>query len=128
MVQVAAAIIQQNDLILVARRAAHKSQAGFWEFPGGKIENNESPEDCLRRELKEELNISVAVDQFLISSQHDYGSLQIELLAYLCTFLAGDVHLIDHDTIAWVKKSELQTYHLAPADIPIVNAYLNRYA
>lgn len=73
-------------------------------------------------------NISVAIDQFLISSQHDYGSFQIELLAYLCTFLTGDVHLTDHDAIAWVKKSELQTYRMAPADIPIVDAYLNLYA
>lgn len=128
MLQVAAAIIEQNDHILLARRAAHKPQAGFWEFPGGKIEASESPEDCLKRELKEELNISVAIDQFLISSQHDYGSFQIELLAYLCTFLTGDVHLTDHDAIAWVKKSELQTYRMAPADIPIVDAYLNLYA
>jgi len=82
MIHVAAAIIQHQSKILLARRAAHKPQAGYWEFPGGKIEEGESPEACLKRELLEELNISVRVKAFLMDHQCDYGPFQILLKGY----------------------------------------------
>ena len=120
MIRVVAGIITRNDTILIARRAPHKAMAGKWEFPGGKIEVDESPERALEREILEEFGAVIRAGQFISSNRHDYGDFQIELLAYRASYIQGDFELTDHDQIAWVRKDELGNYDLAEADIPII--------
>lgn len=122
MVSVAAAIICLREKILITRRAPGKHLAGYWEFPGGKIESGETPEECLIREIGEELSILISVDDFVQENLHDYGDKLVLLKAYRCTYISGDVALIDHDDAQWVLPEQLNQYRLAPADIPFVTA------
>ncbi len=94
--------------------------AGYWEFPGGKLDTNETEQECLAREIKEELDITIKVDKFYMENIHQYGEKQILLRAYKCVHLSGDI--VDHDKMAWITKEELNAYEFAPADIPIVKA------
>ena len=119
---VTAAIIIRGSKILIARRAPDKHLAGFWEFPGGKIEKDETPEECLKREIEEELGIIVNVDKFFMENEHDYKEKTIFLKAYFCKLISGKIILKDHDQYEWIKKTELNKYIFAPADIPFVTA------
>ncbi|RZJ56021.1 MAG: (deoxy)nucleoside triphosphate pyrophosphohydrolase [Flavobacterium sp.] len=121
MINVIAGIIYNNDKILVARRASHKQLGGFWEFPGGKLEASETHETCVIRELKEEMNIDISVNKYLMFNEHEYSGFSIRLHAYLCTFISGQLKLTDHDQVDWVDVSELSRINFAPADIPIVS-------
>lgn len=123
-VSVVCGIIFKEDKILLCRRKTEKSLGGYWEFPGGKVEPNESESDALIRELKEELSIKVEIQKHFKTTLHKYDQVQIELIAYLCKFIQVDFVLIDHDEIEWVKKTELLSFNLAPADVPIANAII----
>ena len=119
MTTVTCAIIEQNGKILIARRAAEQKLAGKWEFPGGKVEDGESPEECLERELEEEFGIQVEVGEFITSNKHHYDHISIELLAFRVKYISGEFTLTDHDKIEWVNPGELLDYDLAEADVPI---------
>lgn len=119
---VTAAIIKKDDKFLIARRSPNKHLAGFWEFPGGKIEDGETPENCLKRELQEELNIQVTIKGFFMENEHHYGDRIIVLKAYLCELLTGEITLKDHDQFAWIDLDEFNNYNFAPADIPFIKA------
>lgn len=120
-IDVTAAILTRDDgRILIARKKPGTRNAGLWEFVGGKVEEGETPEACLRRELKEELGIEAVVGPFIDENIHHYPDLSIRLLAYLCRPLTHDITLHDHDEFAWVEKEEMRLYDLAPADIPII--------
>jgi len=125
MVSVAAAIISNGSKVLIAKRPTNKFLGGYWEFPGGKIEFGETPEACLRRELNEELEISVHINHFLTEQIYDYDDFTVCLKVFLCTLDKGEMTLNDHDEIKWVEKHELLSYNLAPADIPLVDFYLS---
>ena len=122
MIPVVAAVIYKDDKVLIARRGPEKHLAGYWEFPGGKIESGETPEACLRREIEEELGIEINVYDFLMESIYDYGDKTVSLKAYRCTYLYGDIILSDHDDVRWVLPEQLSEYQLAPADIPFIAA------
>lgn len=127
MTQVIAAIIFVKNKLLIARRGPNKHLAGYWEFPGGKIEQDESDAECLIREIKEELGVDIQVIFYFMENQHDYGSKEILLMTYHCIIVSkNDFTLSDHDKVEWVKKSDLLSYNLAPADIPIVKALMNK--
>lgn len=121
MIEVAAAIIEnaQGEL-LIARRRPDKSQGGLWEFPGGKLEADESVVACLRRELLEEMNIEIEPYAYFATNEHDYGSVQIRLIAHKVRFIRGEIQLVDHDAYRWVALTELERYEFAPADVPFV--------
>lgn len=119
---VAAAVIGQDDSVLVARRAEGQHLAGKWEFPGGKIEKDELPEECLRRELKEELGVMVAVGDYIGESVYHYPGKRVRLLAYHVKLLSLEIVLTVHDRIDWVKIGDLAAMDLAEADIPIALA------
>jgi mutator protein MutT len=119
LLDVAAAVIGRNDSVLVARRGKGQHLEHKWEFPGGKIEENESPEECLHRELREELNVIVEVGDYIGESVFSYSDKRIRLLAYHVKLLSGDISLTVHDRIDWVKIQDLPTVDLAEADIPI---------
>jgi len=117
---VTAAIFEKNGLIFAARRRPGKHLAGYWEFPGGKLEKNEAPEHCLARELNEEFGIHVQVGQFMGESTYDYGHKIIRLLAYRVILLSGKFELRDHDEVKWLNKNELHCLQWAPADVPLL--------
>lgn len=123
MLNVTAAIIEKEGRVLAARRRAGSHLAGYWEFPGGKIEEGETPEVCLRRELTEEFKIDSNIGLFVGESIYDYGTKVIRLMAYLVEHVEGEFELIDHDDMRWLSLDELNEVNWAPADIPLVDKY-----
>ncbi len=124
--RVIAAIIRRSNTILLARRREGSHLAGLWEFPGGKIEDGESPEECLARELREEFRLEATVGRFVASSRYSYPDREIELMAYEVQLAEGPIVLNDHDEIQWVPVAELLSYRLAPADVAIAKALAHK--
>ncbi len=118
-IDVAAAVIRKNNLILVARRAKGEHLEYKWEFPGGKIEPGETPEKCLQRELEEEFSIIAKAERFIGENIFHYPDKSICLMAYEVKWLGGNFVLHVHDKIAWIAPEALLTVDLAAADIPI---------
>ena len=119
-IDVAAAIIFKDNKVFAARRKPGIHLAGYWEFPGGKVERGETPKQCLFRELQEELCVTTKVGQYVGESLYDYGTKIIRLLAYQVEHIEGKFELIDHDEFCWLAAGELGSVEWAPADIPIV--------
>jgi 8-oxo-dGTP diphosphatase len=119
MKQVTAAIMLDGDKVLIAQRANGDCLAKKWEFPGGKIEVGESPEECLARELSEELGIKVRVGDFFARSIYRYEHGVIELLAYYVDWVSGKMFTHFHDEAKWVSIKDVDQYDFAPADLPI---------
>jgi mutator protein MutT len=122
-IDVAAAIIVKDNKVFAARRKPGTHLAGYWEFPGGKLEQGETPEQCLFRELQEELRITTRIGQYIGESLYDYGTKVVRLLAYQVEHIEGNFQLIDHDEMCWLAVEELRSVEWAPADIPIVELY-----
>jgi len=120
-IKVVAAVIKQKDKILIARRKTGKHLELKWEYPGGKIENDEKEVVALKRELKEEFSIDAAIGKYLTDSFYEYSDIKINLKAYLVESFSGNFQLIDHDKIEWIKIEDIKKYDFAPADIPINN-------
>ncbi len=118
--RVAAAVIEREGKLLIARRKAGGRFGGLWEFPGGKIEPGETPEECLRRELREELGVEAEVKESLGASRYDYGDFEVELLVFRVEILTECFRLNDHDEIRWVLPEELKQYAFPEADEPVV--------
>ncbi len=117
---VTAAVIEKDGKILIARRKKGDHLEGQWEFPGGKVEPGETPEACLKRELREEFGIEAEVGEFIRSSRFSYRHLAIELLAYRASWTAGDLEVKAHAEIRWVPAEDLAGYDFSAADRPIV--------
>lgn len=119
---VAVALIDPDGRVLIAKRPEGKQLAGMWEFPGGKVEPGERPEQALIRELKEELGIDVneaCLAPFVFAS-HAYESFHLLMPLYLCRRWSGVVTAKEHDGLAWVKPNKLGDYPMPPADEPLV--------
>jgi 8-oxo-dGTP diphosphatase len=125
---VTAAIICNGQSILIARRGMGSKLAGKWEFPGGKVEGTESLEDCLSRELEEELGVRVFVGEHLCRSEftYDHGEFCIE--AFWARILSGELLPKVHDQIAWAAPQDLRQYDLLPADVAIADAVAAHYS
>jgi 8-oxo-dGTP diphosphatase len=123
---VTAAIIRDGEKYFIARRGLAEKLAGFWEFPGGKVEGNESLQDCLKREIREELGIDVSVGAELISSDYVYEHGSIRLVALTTIIVNGRPTLTVHDKYDWLRPAEILKLKLAPADIPIAEFLLNK--
>lgn len=121
-IHVVAAIIKRDNEFLITRRASHKSLAGYWEFPGGKVDDGEKPEDALVREIKEELDVEVSVDSYYMRSEYSYDFGTVVLDSYFCQLVhaISDIASTDHDKVIWCNRDNLQGYDFAPADIPII--------
>lgn len=124
--QVAAGIIEKDSKILIAMRKKNDTLGGKWEFPGGKIEPGETPEECLKRELKEEFDIETEVGRFFLSTKFRYYLIPIELLVYKVRYLSGNFKVNEHDEIKWVTPGELDNYEFVGPDRPIVKAVKER--
>lgn len=122
-IDVVAAIIEKDHKVFAARRKSGMHLAGYWEFPGGKIEPGETPEQCLFRELQEELCITGSIGRYIGESLYDYGSKIVRLMAYQVEHIEGEFLLIDHDEMCWLAIDELINLNWAPADVPLVELY-----
>lgn len=120
MIRVTAAIIIENHKVFIAKRKPPGRMPGMWEFPGGKIEERETPEQCLKRELREELDIDVVVGDHIGTNLHQYDFYTVKLMAYRARIIAGEIKLNDHADMAWVEANDLSRYAFAPADILFV--------
>ena len=94
-----------------------------WEFPGGKIDPGESPEECLRRELLEELGIHVHVGECLPASTHQYPTFGVTLYPFVCDIKSGEIVLHEHSAVTWLSLDKLNTLDWAEADLPVIAAY-----
>jgi len=119
-IDVTAAILVEGDRVLIAQRPPEDRLAGLWEFPGGKVEEGEAPQDCLARELHEEFGIGVTVGEALGESMYHYAHLSIRLLVFRAFLSCGEIYPAAHAAIKWVKVSELADYAFSPADRPFV--------
>lgn len=124
-IHVTCALIERAGRVLVAQRAPDKALAGKWEFPGGKIDPDETPEDCLRREILEELGCAVTVQTPLTPVTHPYPAGTIHLLPFRCTVNSGEPTALEHSAIDWIEPGELLQIDLAEADRPIAREYIN---
>lgn len=116
---VTAAVIKEAGRVLITQRKKEATHGLKWEFPGGKLEEGESPEDCIIREIKEEIDLDIEVDKIYQAVMHSYGERNILLLAYLCRQVGGSPAPLECRSIAWVPAGSLLEYDLAAADIPI---------
>src|SRR6202045_3895825 len=118
----ACALIDADGRVLIAERPEGKSMAGLWEFPGGKVEPGERPEQCLIRELQEELEIVVKEDCLapLTSASHTYTDFHLLMPLYVCRRWEGTVAAREGQQLAWVRPNRLRDYPMPPADVPLV--------
>jgi 8-oxo-dGTP diphosphatase len=118
----AAALIDRDNRVLISKRPEGKSLAGLWEFPGGKVDPGETPEEALRRELKEELDIEVCetcLAPFTFAS-HSYETFHLLMPLFLCRNWEGDVTPREGQEVAWVRANRLASYPMPPADLPLI--------
>lgn len=123
-IEVTAAIIRKGNRILAAQRCNDDELSGKWEFPGGKIEADESPQECIIRELNEEFGIKSRINGYLGKNLHDYGNKLILLKAFFVEHLSGEFQVRVHQNIRWIKITELMNIDWAPADIALVQLLL----
>ena len=126
MIDVTAAIIKREGNILIAKRSSNSSLPNKWEFPGGKVDAGETPEECLARELYEEFGIIVAVGNFLGESVYKYEHKTVRLMAFQVYTDADITTMNAHDDVRWVPVGQLLDYDLAPADVPIAREVQKR--
>jgi 8-oxo-dGTP diphosphatase len=122
---VTAGVIRRGGRLLAARRKAGSHMERHWEFPGGKLEPNESPEEGLERELAEELGVQVRVGRILDAVFHRYPEKNVLLLFYACEIIDGEPRPIDCEELAWVRTAELEALDWAPADRTFVSKLTN---
>ena len=126
MIEVTCSIIEHNNKILVTQRSEKMALPLKWEFPGGKIEKDETAEACLIREILEELHINIKITKQLNSNTHQYSETKIiKLIPFICELVSGDIKLTEHANFLWLSKNELLNLDWAEADVPILNEYLN---
>lgn len=120
MIKVVAALIEKEGKYLIARRSTgDENVLGKWEFPGGKVQENETEKHAIEREIKEEFEMNIEAIKFVINNVCEYPKKTIDLRLYECRYLSGEFHLHDHSEYKFVGKDEIVNYDLCPADIPL---------
>lgn len=124
-IPVVCALIEKDGRLLLAQRPAHKHLPLKWEFAGGKVEPGEDPAAAIVREIREELGCEIVISRALPRFQHDYKTVVIEMIPFVCALAPGSPapHPHEHVAMAWVEPAGLSTYDLAPADLPVVASY-----
>ncbi|HVK61477.1 MAG TPA: (deoxy)nucleoside triphosphate pyrophosphohydrolase [Bdellovibrionales bacterium] len=120
-IPVVTGLIRKGDKVLVGQRPVGHTLAGHWEFPGGKIEKNESPEEALARELREELGIEATVGNLKLASSHTYGETGIVILFYEVLFWKGEPKTVHHMELRWIDPEELKTLNIPDANRKILD-------
>ena len=120
-IEVVAGIIKDGDKIFATQRGYGEFKDG-WEFPGGKMEAGETPQQALARELKEELTVDVNVGDFLCTVDYDYTTFHLTMHCFYCSLIGGELTLLEHEAAKWLNMSELHTVNWLPADVEVVKA------
>lgn len=118
-IEVVAAIIQRDGAYFATQRGYGEFE-GMWEFPGGKIEPGERPEDALQREIQEELGIDITINRLLCTTDYDYPSFHLTMHCYLCEIKSGEIELREHKSARWLTAETLDSVEWLPADKEIV--------
>lgn len=116
---VTAAIIRQDDKILICQRAEGGSCSGLWEFPGGKLEDGESLDECLVRECREELGLRIKIKEIYAKTSYKYGEKEMDFTFFNAEIIEGEIKMKVHQDIKWVNGQELKFYTFCPADVEI---------
>ena len=125
-INVVAAAIERDGKIFCAQRPEGKSLGGFWEFPGGKLEEGESPEQALIREIKEELNSEIQIISYINEASYDYEFGTVVMKTYHAELISGNLELLEHQNSTWLAPHELSTINWAPVDRPAVRLLSNK--
>jgi 8-oxo-dGTP diphosphatase len=126
MIDVCCAIIEKNGKLLATRRGKNMHLSGYWEFPGGKVENHETNDNCICREIKEELNVDIEIKHELPGVEYIYPEKSIRLIPFICIIISGEIILTDHSEIKWIKPDLWNQLKWAPADIQVIEQYLEK--
>ena len=119
-IEVVAAIIRDEEGCVFATQRGYGEWKDWWEFPGGKIEQGETPEEALKREIREELSTEINVDSYLCTVEYDYPKFHLTMHCYICSLLTESLHLNEHEAARWLKNNELDSVKWLPADKIIV--------
>ena len=123
-IEVVAAIIRKGDKIFATQRG-YGEWKDWWEFPGGKMEAGETPEEALKREIREELSTEISVDEFLCTVEYDYPAFHLKMHCYLCSLLTEALPLNEHEAAKWLTKDVLDSVKWLPADLVVIKALKN---
>ena len=124
-IEVVAAVILHEGRILATQRG-YGEWKDWWEFPGGKMEAGETPEEALKREIREELATVIGVDEFLCTVEYDYPQFHLTMHCYLCSLMTESLYLNEHEAAKWLMKDELDSVKWLPADVKVVEALMNK--
>ena len=120
-VEVVAAIIVRGDTVLATQRGYGEFE-GWWEFPGGKVDAGETPEEALVREIHEEMNAAIVVERYLCTAEHDYETFHLSMRCYICSLVDDKFELLEHHAAKWLNAAHLDEVEWLPADIQVVDA------
>ena len=126
-IEVVAAIIVRDDRIFATQRG-YGEWKDWWEFPGGKMEAGETPEEALKREIREELATEIEVDELLTTVEYDYPKFHLTMHCYLCTIISGDLSLLEHEDARWLALDELDCVKWLPADKDVIEKLSTTFA
>lgn len=118
-INVVAAVIMKDGKVFATQRGYGEFKDG-WEFPGGKVEAGESPEEALRREIREELEVEVNVGDLIDTVEYDYPAFHLSMKCYACTIAGGSPHLLEHEAARWLSADQLDSVAWLPADITLI--------
>ena len=120
MIKVVAALIENDDKVLLSKRSTGDTNVlGKWEFPGGKVKEDENELEAIEREINEEFELTIKAREFVVNNICEYPTKVVDLRLYRCDYVSGNFNLHDHSEYKWVNKEELLDYDLASADIPL---------
>lgn len=118
-IEVVAAIIRKEDKIFATQRG-YGDFKDWWEFPGGKMEAGETPEEALKREIREELSTEIMVDEFICTVEYDYPNFHLTMHCFLCSLLTESLHLNEHEAARWLTKNDWESVKWLPADMIVI--------
>lgn len=118
-INVVAAVIFKDGKVFATQRGYGEFKDG-WEFPGGKVEPGESPEDALRREIREELEVEVSVGDLIDTIEYDYPAFHLSMKCFACTIAGGSPHLLEHEAAKWLTSTQLGSVNWLPADVTLI--------
>ncbi len=125
MIEVVAALIWQDEKLLICKRLKHKPLPLLWEFPGGKIEKGETFVEALKREIQEELDVEIETRDIFHETTHHYEDFSVKLIFINATIIKGNVKNLEHEEIQWINKMDIDKYEFCPADLDVIEKIKN---